>query len=74
MEFPTHPSRRQRRQQQAVSAVIRGLQDITLEVSPERLDVLAGAEPELYSDEPGFNWATFMGYMRDAIDDNGAPS
>jgi hypothetical protein len=40
MEFPKHPTKRQLRNQQRVSVVISGMQDILLEPSPERLDQL----------------------------------
>lgn len=44
MEFPRHPSRRQRRNQQDVSLTIegiKGMQDIFLEVSEQRLEEIA---------------------------------
>ena len=47
MEFPRNPSRRQRRQQEAVSITISGMQDILLEPSAERLDQLLEAAYDL---------------------------
>lgn len=38
MEFPKNPTKRQRRQQISVSAVITGMQDVCLEPSPDRLE------------------------------------
>lgn len=38
MEFPKHPTKRQRQRQRDIAAVISGMQDILLEPSAERLD------------------------------------
>jgi len=74
MEFPTNPSRRQRRQQQEVQLAITGMQDVYLQPTPERLDeILETAydlpidemQDHLPSSEPGFNWQTFQRYLRD---------
>lgn len=70
MEFPRNPTRRQQRQQHDVSIAISGMQDVFLEVSQERVEEIVDADlcgrvEQLPSTEPGFNWDTFVGYMRD---------
>lgn len=66
MEFPKNPNKSERRRQEQISTVIegiKGMQDIFLEVTPERVEEIA--EADLLGYEPGFNWRTFSEYTKD---------
>ena len=56
MEFPNNPTRRQIEKQQAISQVITGIS--------KQLEIEFVPESQLPSEEPGFNWETFTGYVR----------
>lgn len=59
MEYPTNSSKREIRKQQDVSIVIKGLQDVALEASVEKIEEIQEAE------ELGWNWFTYCLYTRD---------
>ena len=61
-EFPRNPGRRELHRQQQVSAVIKGMQDVCLEVG--FVPVEEPAQGEFPFDDPGFNWQTFQTYLR----------
>lgn len=64
MEYPTSPSRYERRKQRDVSIVIKGLQDIALQASVERIEQISEAL------EDGYNYDTLQRYVRGDYDND----
>lgn len=67
MEFPTKPTKRQRERQQAIASVISGIA-YNAEIDPV-YTMQEYTTPQLPSDEPGFNWQTFIQHVKDGQDE-----